>query len=266
MNAPRFELHPGTAPLLVSFPHVGELLPDAIAQRMHPYARVLADTDWHLTRLYAFVRALGASMLVATHSRYVIDLNRPPDDASLYPGQDTTSLAPQNTFAGEPLYISGQEPDAAEIVARRADYWRPYHDALAAELARMREIHPRIVLWDAHSIASFVPRFFDGMLPKLNLGTADTTSCGPDLERALTDVLSQQAEHDWVVNGRFKGGYITRNYGRPRDGIHAVQLEMSQRCYMDEEPPFAYLPERAAGVEPVLERLLGAALSWAGRR
>lgn len=266
MTLPTFELHPGKAPLLVSFPHSGERLPEEIARRMTPSARVLADTDWHLPLLYAFVRELGASTLVATHSRYVIDLNRPPDDENLYPGQDTTSLVPIDSFAGEPLYMAGEAPDAAELDARRERYWQPYHAALQSELARLRREHRRVVLWDAHSIASRVPRFFEGLLPALNLGTVDGLSCAPALEAAVTDVLAAQSSIDWVCNGRFKGGFITRRYGSPDAGIHAIQLEMSQRCYMDEEPPFAYRPVLAQRIAPLVAAMLGVALNWAAPR
>ena len=249
----------GSAPLLISFPHVGTELPDDIAARLTPAALQLADTDWHLPLLYDFAGELGASTLVARYSRYVIDLNRPPEDTSLYPGQDTTGLVPLDTFRREPLYL-GAAPDEKEIAARRTRYWRPYHDALAGELARLKREHGRVLLWDAHSIASELPRFFAGRLPDLNLGTASGASCAQAIQGAMESVLGAQTDFTWVANGRFKGGFITRHYGVPATGVHAVQMEMSLRTYMDEAAPFELREPLAARVRPVLAQALRAAL------
>lgn len=257
-----FTLHHGSAPLLVSCPHDGTVLPDDIAARLTDQARRVPDTDWHVARLYDFARELGASMLVPRYSRYVIDLNRPPDDASLYPGQNTTSLCPLLGFDGEPIYRDGLEPDAEEIADRRERYWRPYHDALAAELARLKAEHGRAVLWEAHSIRGVVPFLFDGRLPDLNLGTAAGASCSTRREESLKAVLAAQDDYDWVANGRFKGGHITRHYGDPVNGIDAVQLEISQRCYMDEDS-FDYDPRKASSLRHLLHRLLATAINGA---
>ncbi|MBN8223683.1 MAG: N-formylglutamate deformylase [Xanthomonadales bacterium] len=254
-----YHLHQGTAPLLVSLPHDGTALPEAIAARLTDAARRVPDTDWHVSRLYGFARDLGASILVPHWSRYVVDLNRPPDDASLYPGQNTTGLCPVVQFSGAPVYREGMQPDAAEIAARVRDYWRPYHDTLDAELARIRGEHGRAVLWEGHSIRGTLPFLFDGALPDLNLGTAAGTSCRPQLQQRLAAVLAGQGGYSHVVNGRFKGGYITRHYGDPETGVDAVQLELAQRTYMDEES-FEYLPQRAGELQVVLRRLLEAAL------
>ena len=256
-----YTLYRGRAPLLVSLPHDGSEIPADLADRMADCARGAPDTDWHVSRLYAFARdELGASLLVPRYSRYLVDLNRPPDDASLYPGQNTTGLCPVQCFSGEAIYRDGLAPDAAEIASRRESYWRPYHDALAAELARLRAAHGRVVLWEGHSIrGSDLPFLFDGRLPDFNLGTADGTSCAPDLQARLEAIFAAQDTYDWVSNGRFKGGYITRHYGRPGDGVDAVQLEISQRIYMD-EPTFAYDPERAAAAQAVIRPLLQACL------
>jgi N-formylglutamate deformylase len=256
MDAPTFTLACGSAPLLVSFPHAGTELAPGLAQRLTPEALLLPDTDWHLPRLYAFARQLGATTLVARYSRYVIDLNRPPDDVNLYPGLDSTGLVPLDTFAKAPLYRAGQAPSADEVAARRARYWEPYHAALAQELARLQGAHGAALLWDAHSIVSQVPRFFAGKLPDLNLGSAAGTSCGAALQQAVTAVLAAQNDFTWVVDGRFKGGYITRRYGRPADGVQALQLEMCCSTYMDETPPFIYRELLAARVQPVLRTLL----------
>jgi len=254
-----FSLHRGSVPLLVSLPHDGTHVPEGIASRLTGSARAVPDTDWHVARLYDFARELGASVLVPTHSRYVVDLNRGEDDTSLYPGQNTTGLCPVRQFDGSPVYLEGQEPSQDEVRARVDAYWRPYHEALAGELERLREKHGRVVLWEGHSIRGELPWLFPGRLPDLNLGTASGASCSPELAERLALVLARQDGYDWVANGRFKGGHITRHYGRPEQGVEAVQMETSQRCYMD-EATFEWLPERAERLQPVLRALLEAAL------
>ena len=260
MDSTLYSLHRGSLPLLVSFPHAGTRIPAVLAARMTPEALQLADVDWHLPQLYAFAKEMGASLLSAHFARHVIDLNRPPEGTSLYPGQDVTGLLPLDTFRKEALYLPGRAPVAAEAEERRARYWRPYHDALRAELDRLRAAHGSVVLWDAHSIASRLPRFFDGKLPDMNLGTADGRSCAPHLQAAVETVLKQQAAFTHVSNGRFKGGHITRHYGAPKNGVHTLQLEMCQSTYMDETAPFAYRPDLAAQVQPLLRGLLEAVL------
>lgn len=254
-----FSLHRGDVPLLVSLPHDGTHVPPDIAARLTPSARAVPDTDWHVSRLYAFARDLGASVLVPNHSRYVVDLNRPPDDTSLYPGQNTTGLCPVVQFSGDVVYQAGAEPKPEEIAARVETYWKPYHEALAAELARLHAKHGRVVLWEGHSIRSVVPFLFDGRLPDFNLGTAGGASCSPLLQQRLVAVLEAQAGYTHVANGRFKGGYITRHHGRPDAGVEAIQLELAQHNYMDEES-FEYLPERAAPTQVVIRQLLEACL------
>jgi N-formylglutamate deformylase len=249
-------LHRGRIPLLVSLPHDGRDIPEALRERMTPAARRAPDTDWHVSRLYAFAREMGASMLVPRWSRYVIDLNRGEDDTSLYPGQNTTGLVPLVRFDGAPVYLPGMEPDASEVTARIERYWRPYHQALRGEIERLRALHGRVLLWEGHSIrGSGLPYLFDGRLPDLNLGTASGTSCTPTVQARIEAVLAAQASYDWVANGRFKGGHITRHYGDPGYGIDAVQLELSQRTYMDEETS-AFDEPRAARLQTLLRALL----------
>lgn len=255
-----FELHRGSAPLLVSLPHDGTAVPDDIAARLAPDARRVPDTDWHVARLYGFARELGASLIVPKFSRYVIDLNRGEDDVSLYPGQNTTGLCPVLRFSGEPVYLPGQEPDEDEVRERVDRYWRPYHAALRGELDRIHAGHGRAVLWEGHSIKGDLPFLFEGRLPDLNLGTAGGASCSPALQARLEDVLAAQDGYGFVANGRFKGGHITRHYGDPANGIDAVQLEISQRCYMDEES-FAYDEAKAARLQAVLRALLQATIA-----
>jgi N-formylglutamate deformylase len=255
-----YDLHRGTTPLFISLPHDGTALPEEIALRMTPQARRVPDTDWHVSRLYAFARELGASMIVPAYSRYVVDLNRPSDNASLYPGQNTTGLCPIVQFSGEPVYQAGAEPRSDEIATRIETYWKPYHAALAREIARLREAHGRVVLWEGHSIRSVVPFLFDGRLPDFNLGTANGESCSPQLQKKLIGVLAAQRDYTHVANGRFKGGHITRSYGRPDEGVDAVQLELTQLNYMDEDS-FEFLPECAAPTQAVICRLLEACLS-----
>jgi N-formylglutamate deformylase len=259
---PAFRFRAGHRPLLISMPHVGTHLPPQIAARLVPGARQVPDTDWHLERLYDFADELGASVLVATHSRYVIDLNRPPDGSSLYPGQSVTGLCPVDDFDGAPLYAKGEVPGEAEIAQRREAIWEPYHRQLADELARLKARHGSAALWDAHSIRSVLPRFFEGRLPDLNLGTANGASCDPALAAALLKIAGEAGGFSAVLNGRFTGGHITRHHGRPGQGVHAVQLEMTQCSYMQEALPFDYLPETAARVQPHLRRLLEAVLDF----
>jgi N-formylglutamate deformylase len=266
MTAPVFTLDRGSAPLLLSLPHVGTELPAEIASALVPRALALEDTDWHLAEVYAFARELGASILVPRWSRYVVDLNRPPENAPMYPGANNTELVPTHFFSGDPLYRDDRPPGAREIERRVATAWRPYHDALAAELARLRTEHGHAVLWDGHSIQAELPWLFEGRLPDLNLGTAAGASCAPSLRSALMAVLAAQTGFSHVTDGRFKGGYITRHYGRPHEGVHAVQLEMGLSTYMDERR--AALPvappdgERLARLQPVLRALLQATLDW----
>ena len=248
-----FKFRAARAPLLVSMPHTGTHVPEPLLARMTDEAKRLPDTDWHLERLYDFLDELGASVLVATHSRYVVDLNRPPDNANLYPGQDTTPLVPLDTFHKQPLYRRGEEPDAREIGDRVATYWKPYHSRLSHELQRLKKAHGYALLWDAHSIFSVVPRFFSGKLTDLNLGTADGRSCGAGIGEGL---MVKVSGYGAVLNGRFKGGYITRTYGDPANGVHAVQLELSEATYMNESPPFDFREDLAVTLRPQLRALV----------
>ena len=255
-----YTLHRGTAPLLISLPHDGTAVPDQIAARLTDSARRVPDTDWHVSRLYDFARELGASMIVPKYSRYVIDLNRPENDVSLYPGQNTTGLCPHVQFSGEPVYLDRQDPHETEVTSRIEQYWRPYHRALAEELQRIHALHGRAALWEGHSIRGVVPFLFEGRLPDLNLGTVAGASCSPSLQSRLESALASQADYDFVVNGRFKGGYITREYGDPAKGIDAVQLEISQRIYMDESS-FEWDEEKAARAQVVLRQLISQMLA-----
>ena len=249
-------------PLLVSIPHAGLGLPDSVSARLTPVAMELGDTDWHIPQLYDFLQDIGASVIAADQSRYVVDLNRPPDGASLYPGQATTGLAPTTTFDGESLYKNGTEPTEAEIAERVETVWHPYHARLELELDRLRQQFGYALLWDAHSIRSKVPRLFSGRLPDLNFGTNAGQSCDPKLVKRILAVAEETDAYTHVLNGRFKGGFITRRYGAPENDIHAVQLELSQATYMQEEPPYPFLEEKAAGIRPVLRRLLETMLDW----
>ena len=228
-----FEFSAGDTPLLISVPHDGRLIPEEQRLRMTEAALAIPDTDWHVAELYGFARDLGASMLVARYSRYVVDLNRPPDDGALYAGQVATGLCPQYSFAGAPLYRDDAPVAAAEVRDRVERYWRPYHERLALALEALRARHGFALLWDAHSIPSRVPRLFDGELPVLNLGNFDGCSCSADIARELHRIAAA-SPYASVLNGRFKGGYITRHYGNPAADVQAVQLELAQRAYMDE--------------------------------
>jgi len=258
-----FQFTQGRSPILVSMPHVGTDIPDEIAARMTPEALVRQDTDWHLVRLYDFLQDIGASVISARWSRYAIDLNRPPEDTNLYPGMDTTGLCPLDTFHREPIYREGQGPSQQDVEQRLEKYWRPYHQQLGAELERIKAQHGKAVLWDAHSIASVVPRFFEGKLPDLNFGTAEGKSCDKELQDLVVDTARSHGAYSIAVNGRFKGGYITRHYGQPAKRTHAIQLEMCQSVYMNEDAPFDYRPDLAGKVQGLLENMLLAAAGWA---
>ncbi len=260
-----YTLLPGRTPLLVSVPHCGTELPPDLPPRLVRRALALEDTDWHLQRLYAFASDIGAGLLLPRFSRYLIDLNRPSENTPMYPGQNNTELCPTRFFTGDPLYLEGQAPGQAEVADRVQRYWRPYRQALTDELARLRQQHGHAVLFDAHSIKSELPWLFEGQLPHLNLGTVGGSSCAPALRQALAQVLAAHPDYSHVVDGRFRGGHITRTHGRPGEGLHAVQLEMCWRCYMDEDlggnlP--AWNPQRAAAVTPLLRELLLTLRDW----
>ncbi len=254
-------LSPGRAPLIVSIPHAGTIIPEDITG-LASYDLARRDADHHVDRLYAFAADLGATILHSRISRTVIDLNRDPSGQSLYPGQATTGLCPTTTFDGEPLYAAGSEPDAAEIARRRKVWFEPYHTALREQIERLRALHPAVVLYDAHSIRSHVPRLFEGELPQFNIGSYDGASCDP----ALTEAIAGDcADASHVVNGRFKGGWITRHYGEPARGIHAVQMELAIQGYADEAgswpPPWD--SSRAAPMQSRLRTILNTCLAFA---
>ena len=257
-----FALHRGTTPLLLSLPHVGTVIPEELKGGYAERALQVEDTDWHLERLYDFARSMGASVIVPRISRYVIDLNRPPDDTPMYPGATNTELCPTRFFNGDALYVAGKAPNTSEIKRRRAAYWQPYHDGLRDELDHIRARFGYALLWDGHSIRSEIPWLFEGRLPDLNLGTANGTSCADSLRGLLISRLQRDAQFTHAADGRFKGGFITRNYGRPADNIHAVQMEMCQSRYMQEALPFTYLEDEAMQVQPLLRQLLEIMLAW----
>jgi N-formylglutamate deformylase len=256
MAADVFTYRAGRRPLLVSVPHDGRQLAPGMAERMTDAGRALPDTDWHVARLYEFAAELGASLLVANYSRYVVDLNRPADDAALYPGQLSTGLCPTETFAGEAIYRDASGLPAGEIDARRDRYWRPYHDRIAAALESMREQHGYALLWDAHSIASEVPRLFEGELPVLNVGSNGGASAAAEIVESVSRAAADSG-HSFVVDGRFRGGYITRHYGRPEARVHALQLEIAQRGYMD-EATCRYDDDKAAALAATVGGMLDA--------
>jgi N-formylglutamate deformylase len=259
-STPIYEELAGDSPLLISFPHSGTQVPPDLLARLNSEVRDLPDTDWFVPELYAAHHKLGASLIRATHSRYVVDLNRPADGAPLYPGQRETTVCPTESFDGQPLYAAGAEPDAAEIARRIGKYWQPYHARLAARASELVARHGYCVLWDAHSIRSTVPGLFVGRLPDLNIGTADGRSCSAVREQRIAAVLGGQTSFSSVVNGRFKGGYITRHYGKPGAGIDAIQLEIAQAAYLHEARVPVYEPGRAEPLRRVIGELLRAAL------
>ncbi|CAG8998652.1 MAG: hypothetical protein CENE_00607 [Candidatus Celerinatantimonas neptuna] len=259
MQPEAFEFRSGDSPLLLSIPHGGEALTAEISEKLTETGRLLPDTDWHLGRLYDCVKDLKPSLIRANYSRYVVDLNRPLDDKPLYTG-NTTGLFTQTLFNGEPLYHTSVSETARQEAIEQI--WRPYYQQIADELARIKAKYGYALLFDAHSIRSCVPYLFDGQLPSLNLGTNQGQSCAPELAQVASQICDD-SPFGWVLNGRFKGGFITRHFGQPDQNIHAIQLEMAQSLYMNEEAPFEYYPEMAAQLQPTLTALLTAYLKQA---
>ncbi len=266
------QIHRGDVPLIVSFPHTGTELPDALAAQFVSPWLARRDADWWVHELYAFAQQMGATTVRTAVSRSVIDVNRDPSGTSLYPGQNTTGLCPLTTFDNQPLYRDGHGPDEAEIAHRRDTWFAPYHDALAAEIARLRAQHGTVVVYDAHSIRSHIPHLFDGQLPQFNLGTNGDTTC----DNALTDVvdnLCAMSGMSHVRNGRFKGGYITRHYSDIPGGVHTLQMELACRGYMHEPEavdehswPTPLDPDHAAPLRATLQQVLDACLDFATSR
>lgn len=245
----------GDSPVVLGMPHGGTHIPESLSSRLNAAGRAVADTDWWIDRLYAGLLE-GATTVRATFSRYVIDANRDPSGASLYPGQNTTGVCPTITFDGEPIYAQGEAPDEAEIAERVSLYHAPYHDALANEIARVQAMHGIAVLYDCHSIRSEIPYLFEGRLPTFNIGSNGGETCAPVIETIATQVCAAASGFDYVLNGRFRGGWTTRRYGNPAAGVHAVQMELAQYAYMEEAPPWTYHPVRAERVRRPLRRLL----------
>lgn len=248
----------GASPVILCQPHSGTFVPDEILGRLNERGRALADTDWHVDRLYEGLLP-GASRVAARFHRYVIDANRAPDGAALYPGQNTTGLCPLTDFDGRPLYNEGGEPDADEIAERRRVFHAPYHAAIEAAIACAKARHGLAIVYDCHSIRSVIPHLFEGTLPVFNIGTNDGAACSARLAETAVSACREAADtedFDWILDGRFKGGWTTRHYGRPGTGVHAIQMELAQRAYMSEHAPWDYDEEKAARLRSRLRRLL----------
>ena len=227
------EVRRGEAPLVVSIPHAGLDLPAELDGRLVSDWLARKDADWWIDRFYGFAQDLGATMVRTSVSRTAIDVNRDPSGVSLYPGQATTELCPTTTFDGETLYRPHEEPAPEEVAARRARWFDPYHAALDAEVARLKARHGEVVVYDAHAIRSVVPRLFEGRLPVFNIGTNGLKTCEPALADAVA-ALCRKTGRSTVLDGRFKGGFITRRLGRPAQGVHAIQMELACRGYLHE--------------------------------
>lgn len=249
-------------PVIVSIPHAGTFLPDDVYKNMTAAGQSIEDTDWMVDRMYNFIHQTDACLLTANYSRNYIDLNRPTDGQGLYDAKQTlvTGLCPTVSFKGQPLYLDGHEPDQAEIQARITKVWQPYHDTIRTAIEEKVATHGYAILLDAHSIKSIVPKLFDGHLPHLNFGTNDGSTSSGDLIAALMDYVRENSQYQCVLNGRFKGGYITRHYGNPAKSIHAIQLEMAQKIYMDEnsdkEPELRFDTGKALELQPFLKGMV----------
>lgn len=258
MSKPLFLLQENDGVLILNFPHSGTYIPDEIIGQLNQSGKAMADTDWHVPKLYEFAKD-QVTWVEATHSRYVIDLNRDPDGAALYQGQAGTDLCPITDFAGESIYLAGNSPDTKQ---RKTQYFSAYHQQLSTQIERIKSLHGICVMVDCHSIASQVPRLFDGQLPDLNLGSFSGVSSASELVDIASEVL-QSSQFSFVRDGRFKGGWITRNYGQPEAGVHVLQLEISQSCYLDETKPQHYDPTKAKALQKILQKLLRAINNWA---
>ncbi|MFB9149876.1 N-formylglutamate deformylase [Roseovarius ramblicola] len=255
------EVVQGNGPLVLGFPHTGTYVPPEIAARLNATGRTLADTDWHVERLYDGLVGDVTTVRTPVH-RYVIDVNRAPDGESLYPGQNTTGLIPLTNFDGDPIWHEKETPDAAEVEARRVAYHAPYHAALTTEMERVRARHGFAVLYDCHSIRSRIPYLFDGVLPDLNIGTNGGATCAPGIETSVQDACAASG-YTTVTNGRFKGGWTTRHYGRPDEGLHAIQMELAQSTYLAAEvPPWTYDDARATRLRATLRAILDTLSDW----
>ncbi len=255
------EITRGESPLVLGLPHTGTDLPEEVAERLNDTGRALADTDWHIHNLYSGLDGDVTSVRTTVH-RYAIDVNRDPSGESLYPGQNTTGLCPLTDFDGQSIYRAGMEPDAEEVERRRAAFHAPYHAALEAELERVRARHGFAILYDCHSIRSQIPFLFDGRLPDFNIGTYLGATCDPDIEFSVLEICEAAEGYTSILNGRFKGGWTTRHYGRPGDGLHAIQMELAQSTYMEEAPPWPYDSARAERLRTHLKTILETLIRW----
>lgn len=245
----------GASPLILGMPHVGQYLPDDIKARLNPLGQRIDDTDWWIDQLYDGLLD-NPTVVKATFSRYVADANRAATDESLYPGQNSTGVCSPVTFDGKPIYLPGEEPDEAEVAERIVKFHAPYHDALAEQIERVKSKHGVCVLYDCHSIRSNIPYLFDGELPVFNIGTNAGSTCHESIERAVVEVCKSQSTYPYALNGRFKGGWTTRHYGHPEQDVHVIQMELGQRAYMDEAPPWNYRSDLAEQVRPFLKTIL----------
>lgn len=255
-----YTLTTGNIGVLISMPHNGQLIPKHIADTMTSTAKAVPDTDWYMDRLYDFASEMGAYVISPKYSRYVIDLNRASSGEALYANANNTELCPTTAFNLSPLYLENKQPTEQEINDRIADYWQPYHQELATTLAHLKQKYNKVVLLDAHSILSKVPRFFEGRLPDFNFGSGDGISCAQELMQNIE--LLDLSPYTSTSNGRFKGGYITRAYGNPEQNIHAIQLELSQFTYMD-EPSDHYNEQKAEQVKVKLKAIVQCLIDFA---
>lgn len=252
-----YDLKHGNSPLIISIPHAGTFVPEDIKSRFTDIAHHVPDTDWFVQKLYVeYAKQHDATVITANYSRYVVDLNRPADGTPLYPGQACLPICPPQSFDGDNIYQDGAAPTQEDINQRISAYWQPYHDEISTQIKRIKEQHGYAILYDAHSIRQTVPRLFDGALPVLNLGTVNGKSCHPFIENAA-HMAAEDSNYDCILNGRFIGGYITRHYGNPDAQVHALQMELAQSAYMDEDT-VTYDEEKAEKLKTVLSSILNA--------
>lgn len=239
-------------PILISSPHSGTAFPEEIRGHYNPEAIAAPDdTDWFIDKLYDFAPSLGITMIAARYSRWVIDLNRDPESNPLYDdGRVITDLCPTMSFMEEPIYKEDQLPNRKEIDRRLGQYYWPYYFKLQSLLNDLKKEFGQVLLWDAHSIRQYVPTIRKELFPDLILGDNDEKSASEDLIKTSLDKLGEsrlKLNH----NNPFKGGHITRYFGKPSDNQHALQLEMTKINYMNNDE-LQYNEERAAIIRSIL--------------
>jgi N-formylglutamate deformylase len=255
-----FKVHksPGKpAPILLSIPHCGTAFPKELINEYEPELyKEQDDTDWFVDQLYDFANAMGITTISAVYSRWVIDLNRHPENRDLYSdGRLITGLCPVTNFLGNAIYKDGRKSIAEDEIQRRlAAYYLPYHQKIAEHLMALKERFGQVLLWDCHSIRKSLPALHKEPFSDLIISDADGQSSAAKLSDTAFLHLSSST-YSVKRNYPFKGGYITRHFGKPKENQHAIQLEMSKNVYMDDLEK-TYVDKKAQKIQTLLKSTL----------